>query len=128
MVGGAPVDVLRIDIPNSEIAATLFISLSTVKSHVAAVQGKLGVRNGVEIGAWAWAWENRIVTRTRVRAPAPNASALMSNETNESYMIARHSRRTRNPTGFEKFQNPIVGVSKTPGRSGRFAHASAIEG
>ncbi|GAA1279908.1 DNA-binding response regulator [Planotetraspora silvatica] len=44
---------------NQEIAAELFISLSTVKSHVSGIQAKLGVRNRVEIAAWAW--ENRIV-------------------------------------------------------------------
>jgi DNA-binding NarL/FixJ family response regulator len=39
---------------NAEIGEELFISLSTVKSHVANVQHKLGARNRVEIAGWAW--------------------------------------------------------------------------
>ncbi|MBP2704483.1 response regulator transcription factor [Microbispora sp. RL4-1S] len=39
---------------NQEIAAELFISLSTVKTHIAGIQAKLGVRNRVEVAAWAW--------------------------------------------------------------------------
>ncbi|SEN35620.1 two component transcriptional regulator, LuxR family [Nonomuraea pusilla] len=39
---------------NQEVAAELFISLSTVKGHVAAVQAKLGLRNRVEVAVWAW--------------------------------------------------------------------------
>lgn len=45
---------------NQEIAAELFISLSTVKSHLAAIQAKLGVRNRTEIAVWAW--ENNLVS------------------------------------------------------------------
>ncbi|WP_058044882.1 response regulator [Streptomyces roseifaciens] len=39
---------------NAEIAAELFVSLSTVKTHLANVQLKLDARNRVEIAAWAW--------------------------------------------------------------------------
>jgi DNA-binding NarL/FixJ family response regulator len=39
---------------NTEIGADLFISLSTVKSHLASIHNKLGVRNRVEIAGWAW--------------------------------------------------------------------------
>ncbi len=39
---------------NEEIARELHISLSTVKSHIANLMGKLGVRNRVEIAIWAY--------------------------------------------------------------------------
>lgn len=38
---------------NAEISAELFIGLSTVKSHVAALMTKLAVRNRVELAIWA---------------------------------------------------------------------------
>jgi DNA-binding NarL/FixJ family response regulator len=38
---------------NAEIATELFISLSTVKSHLASLMNKLGARNRVEIAMWA---------------------------------------------------------------------------
>ncbi|MDF5758689.1 response regulator transcription factor [Spongiactinospora sp. TRM90649] len=39
---------------NHEVGAELFVSLSTVKTHMASIQSKLGVRNRVEVAAWAW--------------------------------------------------------------------------
>ena len=39
---------------NHEIAAELHISLSTVKTHIGALMGKLGARNRVEVAMWAY--------------------------------------------------------------------------
>jgi DNA-binding NarL/FixJ family response regulator len=47
---------------NQEIAAELFISLSTVKTHITRIQNKLGVRNRVEIAVWSW--EYRVVDQS----------------------------------------------------------------
>ncbi|MGW9432498.1 response regulator [Streptomyces decoyicus] len=45
---------------NEELAAELYVTLSTVKTHLGNVQRKLAARNRVEIAAWAW--ENGICT------------------------------------------------------------------
>ncbi len=39
---------------NQEVAAELFVSLSTVKTHLGSIFAKLNARNRVEIAAWAW--------------------------------------------------------------------------
>ncbi|MFC7528450.1 response regulator [Actinoplanes sp. GCM10030250] len=39
---------------NAEIAAELFITLSTVKTHITSLMGKLGARNRVEVAIWAY--------------------------------------------------------------------------
>ena len=39
---------------NAEIADGLYISLSTVKTHMASLAGKLGARNRVEMAMWAY--------------------------------------------------------------------------
>jgi DNA-binding NarL/FixJ family response regulator len=50
-------EVLRVvakGMTNAEIAAQLHISLSTVKTHLTSLMGKLGARNRVEIAMWAY--------------------------------------------------------------------------
>ncbi len=39
---------------NDEIAGELYISISTVKAHLASLMRKLGVRNRVELAMWAY--------------------------------------------------------------------------
>ncbi len=51
------VDVVRATargLTNTEIGQELFMSLSTVKTHLAAAQTKIRARNRVETAAWAW--------------------------------------------------------------------------
>jgi DNA-binding NarL/FixJ family response regulator len=48
---------------NTEIAAELYITLSTVKTHITSLMGKLGARNRVEIAIWAY--ETRRTPRAR---------------------------------------------------------------
>lgn len=48
------VRLLAVGRTNQEICAELFLSLSTVKIHLASTRDKLNVRNRVEIAAWAW--------------------------------------------------------------------------
>jgi DNA-binding NarL/FixJ family response regulator len=42
---------------NAEIADELYISLSTAKTHLASLMGKLGARNRVELAMWAYETE-----------------------------------------------------------------------
>ncbi|GHE03212.1 response regulator transcription factor [Streptomyces alanosinicus] len=54
---GRELDVVRLVAlgrTNAEIAAELYVSLSTVKTHLSSVQLRLAARNRVEIAAWAW--------------------------------------------------------------------------
>ncbi|MCX4422483.1 response regulator [Streptomyces mirabilis] len=54
---GRELDVVRLVADgrtNQEICEELFVSLSTVKTHMASIQAKLKLRNRVEIAAWAW--------------------------------------------------------------------------
>ena len=39
---------------NAEIGEQLYVSPSTVKTHLASLQGKLGARNRTELAIWAW--------------------------------------------------------------------------
>jgi DNA-binding NarL/FixJ family response regulator len=39
---------------NADIAAELFISAGTVKTHIASIQRKVGARNRVGVAIWAW--------------------------------------------------------------------------
>ena len=39
---------------NREIAEELYITLSTVKTHIASLMAKIGARNRVEIAIWAY--------------------------------------------------------------------------
>ncbi|MEU2607432.1 response regulator transcription factor [Streptomyces albus] len=57
---------------NEELAAELYVSLSTVKTHLGNVQRKLAARNRVEIAAWAW--EHGLCTPDRDEAASPRSA------------------------------------------------------
>ena len=70
---------------NTEIAAELHISLSTVKTHIASIMNKIGARNRVEVAIWALGrtWPRRagppgrIGTRNAVKEAASSFEARM---------------------------------------------------
>lgn len=54
---GKELDVVRATargLTNTELSRELLMSLSTVKTHLAAAQAKIDARNRVEVAAWAW--------------------------------------------------------------------------
>lgn len=54
---GKELDVVRATargLTNTELSRELLMSLSTVKTHLAAAQAKIEARNRVEVAAWAW--------------------------------------------------------------------------
>lgn len=53
------VELLARGATNNDIAKTLQLSVSTVKTHLESVRTKIGARNRVGIAAWAW--ENKVV-------------------------------------------------------------------
>ncbi|MFE7327871.1 response regulator [Streptomyces sp. NPDC057565] len=56
-LSGREVEIVRlvaIGRTNQEICEELFLSLSSVKTYLGRIQTKLGVRNRVEVAAWAW--------------------------------------------------------------------------
>ena len=55
---------------NHEISGDLFVSLSTVKTHLAAAQSKISARNRVETASWAW----RLVPTNRIVPPSATRS------------------------------------------------------
>ncbi|MEW2395458.1 response regulator transcription factor [Streptomyces sp. NPDC046862] len=62
VLSGRELDIVRlvaVGRTNQEICAELFLSLSSVKTYLGRIQGKLDARNRVEIAAWAW--ENCVV-------------------------------------------------------------------
>jgi DNA-binding NarL/FixJ family response regulator len=55
---------------NEEIAAALVVEVSTVKSHLARMLPKLGVRSRLQ--AVVWAYQNRIVAVPELDQPGPD--------------------------------------------------------
>lgn len=51
---------------NSEIATELYLTLSTVKTHITSLMTKLGARNRVELAMWAYD-TNRVKARPKPR-------------------------------------------------------------
>ncbi|MFI1506152.1 response regulator transcription factor [Streptomyces sp. NPDC020597] len=81
---------------NQEICGELYVSLGTVKTHPANIKDKLGVRNRVEIAAWAW--ETGLVHDPRHRPPDAEAGLQADPARTLSACGPKRGHRQRRPT------------------------------
>ena len=77
---------------NTEIAAELYITLSTVKTHIASLMAKLGARNRVEIAMWAYETGRVRRSSLKVRPLDPRLSAGRTPAPAPMWHRARQSR------------------------------------
>ena len=107
---------------NNEIADELYITLSTVKTHIASLMAKLGARNRVEIAMWAYE-HGRVQPADRppkVRAAARTIERLSSGLSSDEAGLAPPRRSTR-----DLFPHDAGGSCRPPWPCSRAVPATA---
>ena len=112
---------------NAEIAADLFIGLTTAKTHVASLLAKIGARNRVEIAMWAYD-TGRVGTEAAVQGTRRSRSAKQAGF-NERGLVKEMRRQPRlaRAVSWVPFVRPDLRQS-TPGFRDQFLqqHAGVV--